>query len=99
MEDEGARTSGGEAFARSLAPLAEHIQALGGTLPPYRPYVSIKFEDQGRVLLHAKVPAFSFIYGIPPKEILDESRTHGIPTIGTDDNGRSHGSLASGEHS
>ena len=46
----------------------------GGTLPPYRPYVSIKFEDQVRVLLDAKVPAFSFIYGIPPKEILDECR-------------------------
>src|SRR5260370_39428934 len=68
MEDEGACTSGSEAFARSLAPLAEHIQALGCELPPYRPYVSIKFEDQVRVLLDAKVPAFSFIYGIPPKK-------------------------------
>lgn len=83
MEDEGAGTSGGEAFARSLAPLAEHIQALGGTLPPYRPHVSIKFEDQVRVLLDAKVPAFSFIYGIPPKGILDECRAQGILTIGT----------------
>jgi len=83
MEGEGARTSGSEAFARSLAPLAEHIQALGGTLPPYRPYVSIKFEDQVRALLDAKVPAFSFIYGIPPKEILDECRAQGILTMGT----------------
>src|SRR5229473_3719363 len=33
MEDKGAGTSGGEAFARSLAPLAEHIEGLGGTLP------------------------------------------------------------------
>ena len=30
MEDEGACTSGSEEFARSLAPLAKHIQALGG---------------------------------------------------------------------
>jgi nitronate monooxygenase len=82
MEDEGARTSGNEAFARSLAPLAGHIQALGGTLPAYKPYVSIKFEDQARVLLDARVPVFSFIYGVPPKEILDECRAQGILTIG-----------------
>src|ERR1700744_4542211 len=54
MEDEGARTSDSEAFARSLAPLAGHIQALGGTLPTYKPYVPIKFEDQARVVLDAK---------------------------------------------
>ncbi len=82
MEDESARTSGSEAFARSLAPLAGHIQALGGTLPVFQTYVPIKFEDQVRVLLDAKVPAFSFIYGIPPKEILDECHEQGILTIG-----------------
>src|SRR5260370_26322851 len=82
MEDEGAGTSGGEAFARSLTPLAGHIEGLGGTLPAYKPYVPLKFEDQVRVLLDAKVPAFSFIYGIPPKEILDECRAQGILTIG-----------------
>jgi nitronate monooxygenase len=83
MEDEGARTSGNEAFARSLASLAGHIQALGGMLPTFTPYVPIKFEDQVRVLLDAKVPVFSFIYGVPPKEILDECRAQGILTIGT----------------
>jgi nitronate monooxygenase len=35
------------------------------------------------VLLDADVPAFSFIYGVPPREILDECRTKGILTIGT----------------
>jgi nitronate monooxygenase len=83
MEDEGARTSGSESFSRSLAPLAGHIQALGGTLPTHEPYMPIKFEDQVRVLLDAKIPVFSFIYGIPPKEILDECHAQGILTIGT----------------
>ena len=82
MEDEGARASGSEAFARSLAPLAKHIQSLGGTLPTYESYLPMKFEDQVRVVLDAKVPAFSFIFGIPPKEILDECRAQGIVTIG-----------------
>ena len=82
MEDEGARTSGSEAFARSLEPLAGYIHALGGALPTYKPYIPMKFEDQVRVLLDARVPVFSFIVGVPPKEILDECRAQGILTIG-----------------
>ena len=83
MDDEGARTSDSEAFARSLVPLREHIQKLGGKLPTYKPYVPRKLEDQVRVVLDEKVPVFSFIYGIPPKEILDDCRAQGIATIGT----------------
>jgi nitronate monooxygenase len=82
-EDERARTVSREEFARSLTHLAGHIEALGGTLPEYKPYVPIEFEDQARVLLDAKVPVFSFICGVPPTEILDECRTQGIVTMGT----------------
>ena len=35
------------------------------------------------MLLDAKVPVFSFIFGIPPKEILEECRAKSIVTIGT----------------
>jgi nitronate monooxygenase len=83
MEDEGARTSDENAFNRSLAPLAAHIAALGAPLPEYEPYSGIRFEDQARVLLDEKVPVFSFIYGIPPQEILEECRAKHILTIGT----------------
>jgi nitronate monooxygenase len=83
MEDEGVSNSGSEEFARSLSHLAKHIEAVGGTLPAYKPYVPMRFEDQARVLLDAKVPVFSFICGIPPKEILDECHSQGIVTIGT----------------
>jgi nitronate monooxygenase len=83
MEDEGARASGREEFMRSLKHIAGHIEALGASLPEYKPYVPVKFEDQVRVLLDAKVPVFSFIVGVPPKEILDECRMRGIITIGT----------------
>jgi len=83
LEDEGARTSDENAFNRSLTPLAVHIAALGATRPVYKPYSPTRFEDQARVLLDARVPAFSFIYGIPPREILEECRTKGIVTIGT----------------
>ena len=83
MEDAGARRSDEAAFNRSLAPLAPIIQSLGATLPPYKPYTPMKFDEQVRVLIDAKVPVFSFIYGIPPKEILEECRAKGIVIIGT----------------
>src|SRR5437870_9667763 len=67
MEDEGARTSDESGFNRSLAPLAVHLAALGAPRPAYKPYSPARFEDQARVLLDANVPAFSFIYGVPPR--------------------------------
>ena len=83
MEDEGARTSDASAFNRSLAPLAAHLASLGAARPEYQPYLPARFEDQVRVLLDAGVPAFSFIFGIPPSDILEECRAKGIVTIGT----------------
>src|ERR1700686_2900353 len=83
MEDEGARTADENRFNRSLAPLAVHIAALGAPRPEYEPSSWIRFEDQARVLLDENVPVFSFIYGIPPREILEECRAKHIVTIGT----------------
>src|SRR3954452_20266139 len=83
VEDKGARSSNEAAFTRSLATIAPLIRSMGGTLPTYAPYTTIKFEEQARVLIDAKVPVFSFIFGIPPKEILDECRAKGIILIGT----------------
>jgi nitronate monooxygenase len=83
MEDEGARTSDEAAFNRSLGPLAGHLAALGAPRPSYQPASALRFEDQVRVLLDANVPVFSFIFGIPPREILEECRAKAIATIGT----------------
>ena len=82
MEDEGARASDERAFSRSLTLLQPHLAALDAPLPAYKYYSPMPFEGQARVLLDANVPAFSFIFGIPPREILDECRTKGIVTIG-----------------
>lgn len=83
MEDEGAFASDEKAFRKSLSPLLKHLEDLGVPVPEFKPYKPIRFEDQVRVLLDAKVPVFSFILGIPPKEILQECRQQGIITIGT----------------
>jgi nitronate monooxygenase len=83
MEDEGAFTSTEEAFDRSLTYLAKHIESVGGAKPSYHPYEPIRFEDQVQVLLEEGISVFSFIYGIPSKQILDEFRRKGIVLIGT----------------
>jgi nitronate monooxygenase len=83
MEDEGARVSDEGAFNRALEPLAASLAELSVARPGYRPYSPLRFEDQARVLLDANVPIFSFIFGIPPDEILRECRAKGIVTIGT----------------
>jgi nitronate monooxygenase len=72
-----------KAHSTGGSPLAVHLAALGAPRPVYKPYSPKRFEDQARVLLDAKVPAFSFIYGIPPKEVLDECHHRGIAIIGT----------------
>ena len=83
MEDEGARTSDESAFNRSLAPLAGYLAELGAPRPAYVPYSPARFDDQVRVVLDANVPVFSFIFGVPPRDVLDECRNKGIVTIGT----------------
>jgi nitronate monooxygenase len=83
MEDEGARTVDENGFNRSLAPLVAELAALGAPRPTYKPYSPRRFEEQARVLLDANVPAFSFIFGIPAREILEECRAKHIVTIGT----------------
>src|SRR6266404_4345317 len=66
-----------------LGSFAAHSLTLGAPRPEYKPHSWIRFEDQARVLLDAEVPVFSFIYGIPPQEILEECRAKHIVTIGT----------------
>ncbi len=83
MEDEGAFTSDESAFHRSLSHLSKHIKEVQGIVPSFSPYDPISFEDQVKVLLEEKVPVFSFIYGIPTKEILNECRHRNIAIIGT----------------
>jgi nitronate monooxygenase len=83
QEDEGTRRSDERAFVRSLPPIARQLSELGAPLPTYKPFSpATRFEDQARALIDAKVPVFSFIFGIPPKGILEECRMKGIVTIG-----------------
>ncbi len=83
MEDEGAFNSTEEAFHRSLAPLAKHMESVAGAKPSYHPYEPIRFEDQVQILLDEGISAFSFTCGIPSQQILEEFRSQGVVLIGT----------------
>ena len=83
MEDEGAQTLDEAAFRRAASSLAPFIERVGGAQPSFTPYKPMRFEDQARAVLEAKPPVFSFITGIPPKEILDEARKQKIVIVGT----------------
>lgn len=83
MEDEGASASTAKDFEEALAPIAGYLHDLGAPRPSFKPYQPIRFEEQVRVLIDSRVPVFSFIAGIPPREILDECRSRGIVTIGS----------------
>ena len=83
MEDEGAQTSDEAAFRRAASSLAPFIERVGGMQPSFTPYKPMRFEDQARAVLEVKPPVFSFITGIPPKEILDEARKQKFVIMGT----------------
>lgn len=59
-----------------------YFDELGIPLPELSADIPSKFEKQAEALFEIKPAVFSFIFGIPSKEILNESRRLGIKTIG-----------------
>jgi nitronate monooxygenase len=66
-----------------LAMLGRHHTALG--LPPPEPPASLAdpFPAQFEAVLAARVPVFSFTFGIPPQKILSRLRKQGALILGT----------------
>ncbi len=52
-------------------------------LPAKPSLPAFRFSDQVNALLDARPPVFSFVYGIPGLEILEECRKRSIKTMGT----------------
>jgi len=60
-----------------------YFDELGIPLPELSANIPSKFENQLEALFTIRPAVFSFIFGIPSKEVLTESRRIGIKTIGT----------------
>ena len=82
-EDAGARAVTPAQWDAALAPLLPLYRELGVEPPAWAPLPPPPFERQAEALIDARVPAFSFIFGVPDAAILADCRAHGIVTIGT----------------
>lgn len=70
-------------FAANVRRLQPYYDQLKIQPPAYTEKFSMTFDDQIAGLFEARPPVFSFVFGIPSKEILAECRRLGIVTMGT----------------
>lgn len=71
-----------ESLQKVKALFKPYFDELGIALPDLDPKIPSKFLKQVEVIFEIRPKVFSFIFGIPSKEILDECRKLGIKTIG-----------------
>jgi nitronate monooxygenase len=70
-------------YRATIARLKPYYDEVGASAPSFESlFRSQNFESQVAALLEAAPPAFSFVFGIPPREILAECQTRNIVTIG-----------------
>ncbi|QSQ20698.1 nitronate monooxygenase [Pyxidicoccus parkwayensis] len=71
-----------EEFDRAYAFFEPFFRELGVDKPERPRRFSQRFEDQVDALLEARPPVFSFVFGVPPANVLEACRERGIVTIG-----------------
>jgi nitronate monooxygenase len=68
-------------YDAALRPLLPLFDELGAVPPPYPLAAWPSFEDQVAALIAARPPIISFIFGIPPADVLDRCRANHIVTM------------------
>jgi nitronate monooxygenase len=71
-----------EQFKQAQALFKPYFDELGIELPGKPAPFKSRFENQVEVILHQRPPVFSFMFGIPSADILEQCRRLGIVTIG-----------------
>lgn len=79
--DATAGTVSDEQFKKAQEIFKPYFDELGIALPE-KPVFQSRFENQVEVILHQKPAVFSFVFGIPSPEILEQCRRLGIVTVG-----------------
>lgn len=69
-------------FADACAVFRPYFDELGIDLPEKPAPFRSRFENQVEVILHHRPPVFSFMFGIPGADILEQCHRLGIVTIG-----------------
>ncbi len=70
-----------ERVGRLFAPYFEEL-GIPMPAPPSPREVGHRFEDQVQAVLEARPPVFSFVFGVPPADVLRACRERGIVTVG-----------------
>jgi len=71
-----------EQFNRALQLFKPYFEELGIALPEKPVPFKSRFENQIEVILHQRPPVFSFMFGVPTADILEQCHRLGIVTIG-----------------
>lgn len=71
-----------EDFKQTQALFKPYFDELGIALPQKPAPFKTRFENQVEVILHQRPPVFSFMFGVPSADILEQCRRLGIVTIG-----------------
>jgi len=71
-----------EQFKQAEALFKPYFDELGIRLPEKPAPFKSRFENQVDVILHQRPPVFSFMFGAPSPDVLEQCRRFGIVTIG-----------------
>ena len=71
-----------EQFRKAQALFLPYFDELGIRLPEKPAPFQSRFENQVEVILHQRPPVFSFMFGIPSADILEQCHRLGIKTVG-----------------
>src|ERR1700744_5309363 len=71
-----------EQFIQAQNLFRPHFDELGIELPEKPAPFKSRFENQVEVILHQRPPVFSFMFGVPSADILEQCRRLGIVTVG-----------------
>lgn len=79
--DAGDGTVSDKQFEQTKALFKPYFDRAGIELPP-KPDFKTRFENQFQVILDVKPKVFSFVFGIPSPDMLEEARKRGILLVG-----------------
>ena len=82
-QDDGAQAVTREEFDAALAPILPLYRELGVEPPRFERKAEPRVDDQAAALIELRVPVVSFVFGVPPRVLVDECHRLGIVTIGT----------------
>lgn len=72
-----------EQFAAYLQPLLQYFDAVGAPVPERPAAYLPTFQEQYEAVLHSAPAVVSFVFGVPPADVLEQARERGIRTMAT----------------